>query len=279
MSRPWLALIVAWGALSCSSPTKNSPAPEEASADCGSQVFCDDFESSNVNGAPDAPWTRNLEGAASVFVTNERAASGTHSVRIDAPSKAAAFLELAGPPFFPVANDSFFGRARFFFESVPASEVHWTFLAGSGLRADDQHRAEYRYGGQKPLLDSSGAFLGSQLMANYETPDFYSGGGPGSDCWHHSQARPVPVGRWVCVEWQFDGPNDAMRLWLDGEAAEDLTVNATGQGCVHQPAGYTWTAPSFERVSLGWQGYQPDERRTVYVDDVALGTSRIGCDG
>jgi hypothetical protein len=268
--------------LACSSPTGSSPGSEHPASGCPDQLFCDDFESTAPGAAPAAPWSLNAKSGAEVTVTNERAASGTNAVRVVAPAKAAAFLELAGSPVFPRANNAFFGRARFYFESAPTTEepsVHWTFLQASGTRADDGHRAEYRYGGQVALYDAQGVFIGNQLMANYETPDFYgSGNAPGSDCWHHSQGRVVPLQKWVCVEWHFDGATNTMELWLDGAPADDLTVRGTGQGCVHQPANYVWTAPNFERVSLGWQGYQADETRTVYIDDVAIADHRITCD-
>ncbi len=263
-------------ALACGSPSKSTSAAE-AEKSCGTQLFCDDFEAPALDAAPAAPWTVNAGAGASVRVTAEQAATGEQALRIDAPSKVPAFLELSGGPTFPLPQNSLFGRARFYFESFPSTEMHWTFIAASGTRSDDQHRAEYRYGGQKPLLEA-GSFAGSQLMANYETPDFYAGNAPGSDCWHHSSGRALPTQRWVCVEWQFDGPTNSMRLWIDGAAAQDLTVEGTGDGCVHQPTSYVWTAPTFEKVSLGWQGYQDDEPRTVYVDDVALAQERIGCD-
>ena len=78
------------------------------------------------------------------------------------------------------------------------------------------YHALYRYGGQLPSRSGT-TFVGSQLMANYDTPDSYpSADGPRSDCWQHANRSVVPVGKWSCVEWQFDGPNNTMRIWLDG---------------------------------------------------------------
>ena len=87
----------------------------------------------------------------------------------------------------------------------------------------------------------------------------------------------VPVGTWACVEWQFDGPNNQMRLWLDGAPVDSLTVSGVGQGCVNQPANYTWTAPTFADLELGWESYQQDDARTIWIDDVAIGTARLNC--
>jgi len=118
-------------------------------------------------------------------------------------------------------------------------------------------------------------FVGSQMMANYETPDSYSGTGPKSDCWKHSTKIVVPEGRWACAEWQFDGTSNTMRFWLDGAAVDSLTVMGSGEGC--GTATPVWTAPNFERMDLGWESYQQDTARTIWIDDVALSKTRIGC--
>jgi hypothetical protein len=79
------------------------------------------------------------------------------------------------------------------------------------------------------------------------------------------------------VEWEFDGPNATLRMWLDGTALDDLTVVGKGQGCVSQDASYTWTAPDFSELEIGWESYQNDAARTLYIDDVVVSTKRIGC--
>ena len=68
-----------------------------------------------------------------------------------------------------------------------------------------------------------------------------------------------------------------MRFWLDASPLTDLTMSGTGQGCVHQPATFTWLAPQFKRIDLGWESYQADAARTMWIDDVALGVERLGC--
>lgn len=174
-------------------------------------------------------------------------------------------------PTLPVTGNVVYGRMMFFLESAPTSDVHWTFVDGYGLVPGKNYHAAYRYGGQHPV---SG---GSQLMANYDTPDSYSSIGPSSDCWQHASGRVVPVGRWACAEWRFDGAANGMRFWLDGQELTDLAVSGTGQGCVNQSATFPWTAPTFERIDVGWESYQADQARTLWIDDLAIGTQRIGC--
>ena len=68
-------------------------------------------------------------------------------------------------------------------------------------------------------------------------------------------------------------------LALDGTAIPSLTMNGTGQGCVNQPATppFTWTAPNFDRLDLGWESYQTDGVRTIHVDDVVISKTQVGC--
>jgi len=55
--------------------------------------------------------------------------------------------------------------------------------------------------------------------------------------------------------------------------------NGSGQGCVNQPATppFTWSAPNFDRLDLGWESYQIDGVRTIHVDDVVISKTQVGC--
>ncbi|MFL5307064.1 MAG: hypothetical protein ACJ8F1_17740 [Polyangia bacterium] len=253
-----------------------------AAADpCTTAIFCDDFETYAAGQAPGGNWTKSTNLGA-VAVDDTQAHSGKKSVKFTTQSSSGsktAYIRLGnatGKTVFPAPGNSFYGRMMFRLESAPTASVHWTLLEGSGLVPGKTYHALYRYGGQLPVTQAS-TFVGSQLMANYETPDSYGGNGPSSDCWAHASKVVVPVAKWSCVEWQFDGANNTMRLWLDGAAVPSLTVAGVGQGCVNQPATFAWTAPTFDRLDLGWESYQADDARTVYIDDVVIATTKVGC--
>jgi len=245
---------------------------------CDSALFCESFESYAAGTPPGGDWaTRTNHGA--VSVVEDQKFGGTRSARFTTEANSGgktAFIHLDAAAVFPVSGNRYFGRMMVRLEAAPETSVHWTLLESTGTVPGQSYRATYRYGGQHPVTEGS-SFVGSQLMANYETPDSYSGNGPSSDCWLHADKKVLPVGRWACVEWQFDGPNDTMRFWLDGQALEDLTMAGQGQGCVHQSATFPWTAPTFGDLDLGWESYQDDAARTLYVDDVVIHTEKIGC--
>ena len=162
-------------------------------------------------------------------------------------------------------------------ESAPTGDVHWTFLEGSGLIAGQSYHALYRYGGQHPVMNGS-TFVGSQLMANYETPDSYGGTGPSSDCWMHANKVVVPVAKWSCVEWQFDGPNNTMRFWLDGAAVDSLTVTGTGSG-LREPAARPTPGPRPPSIGSTSAGSRTSRTRarTIWIDDVVISKTKVGC--
>jgi hypothetical protein len=245
---------------------------------CPVARFCDTFESYATGGPPGGDWQLQTNLGA-ISVVGEQKVSGTRSVKLTTERNAdfkAALIRLSSAAVFPVPNNDYFGRMMFRLESAPEASAHWTFIQSNGLVPGQSYHAVYRYGGQLPITSGT-SFVGSQLMANYETPDFYAGSGPGSDCWLHSDKKVVPVGRWACAEWQFEGSTNTMRFWLDGASIDSLTMSGLGKGCVHQAATYPWTAPTFADVALGWESYMNDEARTMYVDDVVIDTVKVGC--
>ncbi len=246
---------------------------------CATALFCDDFESYSAGQAPGGRWTtRETNGA--VTIDTAQKVSGNQSVKFTvtgSSSSRTAFLRTTDDTVFPVADNHLFGRMMYWLDSAPTTPVHWTMFEGGGTVPGQTYHALYRYGGQHPLSQGQG-FVGSRLMANYDTPDWYGNKNtPGSDCWRHSPDQVLPTGQWVCVEWEFDGPNNTERLWLDGEAITAVTVMGSGDQCLNAANDYVWEAPTFTQIDIGWESYQTDDPRTAYADDVVISTTRIGC--
>ena len=225
---------------------------------CAGALFCDDFEA--YTDTLGQPWTTFiLNGTVSIDTAQHR--SGAKSVKFTVAGTQAfrmAFMSVAQP--FPVANNAFYGRMMMYATKAANDGVHWTMIEGHGPGKDGITTAQVRYGGQHMQT----------LMANYDSS------GKASDCWQHSQTK-MPEGRWACMEWYFEGATNTQKFWLDGKAIDDLTVVGQGQGCVSQGTEGKWVFPAFERVQLGWESYQADDAREVWIDDVAIGTTQIGC--
>jgi hypothetical protein len=225
---------------------------------CAGALFCDDFEA--YTSTLGVQWTTYiLNGTVSIDTVQHR--SGAKSVKFTVTGNQAyrkAFMSVAQP--FPVANNAFYGRMMIYATKAANDGVHWTMIEGQGPGTGGITTALVRYGGQHMQT----------LMANYETA------GKASDCWQHSQTK-MPEGKWACMEWYFEGPTNTQKFWLDGKAIDDLTVVGQGQGCVSQGTEGKWIFPTFERLQLGWESYQTDDAREVWIDDVAISTRQIGC--
>ncbi|WP_437646609.1 hypothetical protein [Sorangium sp. So ce362] len=248
-------------------------------------LLCDDFESYEAQGAPGGKWEvyTAMEGSA-VSVDTAMAYSGTKSIKVTTPESSgdnnykSAMIQFKDATALPVEGNVIHGRMMYFLDAAPDTDVHWTIADGAGVVPGKEfegmpYTAVYRYGGQHPIDG------GSQLMANYDTPGQWSSPptAPATDCWHHAEGKVLPVGQWTCVEFSFDGPNNEMRFWLNGAEIAELKMSGTGQGCANGVESFEWTAPEFTSIGFGWESYQADEPRTMWIDDVVIGTEPIGC--
>ena len=39
----------------------------------------------------------------------------------------------------------------------------------------------------------------------------------------------------------------------------------------------TWVAPTFTRLDVGWESYQADEARSIWIDDVVISSTEVSC--
>jgi hypothetical protein len=234
-----------------------------ASADsCEGRLICDDFEDDDLGAAPKSPWSTATNNG-TVVVDGARARSGSRSVKVrtEAGQYKQAFFFTEGAPAFPAPGNVVYGRMMIYMDQASDDGVHWTMIQGSGpLPGQNGVTALYRYGGQWQ----------QQMMANYETFNL------STDCWQHSQTK-MPTGKWACMEWRFDGPNNEMRFWLDGQEIADLHMKDKGEGCGGHDLNDMWLAPTFDKMSLGWESYQSEAAREAWIDDVVIDDEQIGC--
>ena len=237
----------------------------DAGSDAGSctgALVCDDFESYPANGPPGGPWKVTTNGGG-IVIDSQHAHSGTHAVHVSIAGGTTAYQQAfisVGAPIFPVAGNVVYGRLAMWLTAAPTQTTHWSNVWGSGPVGGMSFSAVARYGGQ----------YSPKLMANYDT------NGVASDCWQHS-ATAIPVQRWACFEWRFDGPKEEMEFWLDGTAITDLTVMGQGQGCISNGTNGKWDLPTFDLMAMGWEHYQASDPIDMWIDDAALDVKRIGC--
>jgi hypothetical protein len=248
-------------------------AADRRPTDCpAGALICDDFESYALGGNLSPNWTTQLMNG-KVEIETSRPFHGAKGLRMtttlspaNEPPRTnggplrAAVLVKEGAPLFPAPANSFFGRAMIWLTKMPPGGVHFSNIEASGKLADGT-LAKYGQGG-----------MYENLMAGYTIRPKTELDLPTIDC-SKSATTGIPEKRWVCVEWQFDGTNDEMRLWFDGALQTGVEVVKQAGGCA-----VPWKAPTFDKLYLGWRHSQPSPIDVeMWLDDVVIHTSRVGC--
>ncbi|MGH7437148.1 MAG: cellulose-binding protein, partial [Polyangiaceae bacterium] len=86
------------------------------------------------------------------------------------------------------------------------------------------------------------------------------------------------VGAWTCIEVHVDETAGTIETWVDGKQVVGLTENGTPVADIStQWLSRAWK-PSLVDFRLGWESYA-GQTMTLWFDDVALASQRIGCGG
>jgi hypothetical protein len=90
-----------------------------------------------------------------------------------------------------------------------------------------------------------------------------------SDLWKMGTVKyPLATPRWECWEWHTSSTN-ALEFYIDGKIMPAMTVTAANN----------WPFPTFKKMSLGFLSFRAGNNATeTWIDEVAVGTNRIGCD-
>jgi hypothetical protein len=97
----------------------------------------------------------------------------------------------------------------------------------------------------------------------------------GSDLDVRAQSAELSQATLHCIEWWLDGQNHAMRVWLDDAevtefATSDWVAQDSQNGNTNPQSDWS---PSYEAIRFGWEL----SGQTIYYDDIAIHTERIGC--
>jgi hypothetical protein len=173
--------------------------------------------------------------------------------------------------------------------AVPA-QAHWNVNQSSGPMAGAPNElAKVLEGGMFGKLMSNYAQRGRVIQNGVEQ---LRGGGPqmgdppaDADCAVAAPTQKVDAGKWLCWEWEFDGTSDTARLWVDGQAMNEIDAIGSGKQCqgpgfMGRPMmpNYRWESPTvWDKIFIGWEQYQDTPANEVWIDDVAVGPERIGC--
>ena len=229
-------------------------------------ALCDDFETV-TSGAPDtAKWNvlTSYSGQPStvnsVVVDTAQHASGARSLHVHTATGDPVYIETKS---LPGTGNHFFVRAFAYFDVDPGARTrgHWGAFVGVGREASSSQDVEVRFGGQFDIL-----------VANYSPNDALQISSS-RDGFYDDGAR-LPVRTWTCLEVEFDGATDELRVFMDDAELDRLHVTDWGQ-FGHQPTP-AWS-PAYARLRIGYQSWNADTPVDVWYDAVVVDTMRVGC--
>jgi hypothetical protein len=223
-------------------------------------TLSDDFEGYAPGGPPGAGWQVQTGGGGTLVVDDTQAFSGTRSVHIKVPRAVAKARIRQGRPVLPLPGNNLHGRMMV--RLTPGwSGDHTDLVSARGMIAD---------GAAAELYVSARPYL---FVAYHP---------------HHCTKKGktnLPLGRWVCLQWQFDGSRkrdgtakNEVRVWIDGALVNDAVLLGAGGTC-REGVNPPWVVPVFDSFSVGWQNWNnampvPVE---MWIDDVAIDSKAIAC--
>ncbi|MET0413311.1 MAG: hypothetical protein ABW217_18535, partial [Polyangiaceae bacterium] len=175
------------------------------------------------------------------------------SVRINGNGVFHTMLQLALPAAVRQTNQ-FFARAFVRVDQTPGNG-HFVWIE-AGTTANDSH--EIRFGSNIGLLQIN-----------------QFGGPNGGDRDIRDRGRQLVANEWHCIEIFFDGAPETMQVFMDEQETALSTTNFTAQRPNSEGNGTAlndWMPP-FDAIRFGWEL----QGNTIWYDEIALGSSRIGC--
>ncbi|MFE2217571.1 cellulose binding domain-containing protein [Streptomyces canus] len=237
-------------------PTPTATAP----AECAGAAICSDFED-QTGTVPSGAWQTtapDCQGTGTVSVDTSVAYSGTRSLRINGGAGycnhafAASTRDLSSVG--PVVYVRMWVRHT---TALPTNHV--TFVS---MPDASQGGRTLRVGGQNGALqwnrESDDATLPEQSPAGV------------------ALSTPLPTGRWLCLRYQIDTTAQAIRTWVDDQEVAGLHVDGVPTHDLDGQWLASRTPPRPTGLRLGWESYGTGDD-TLWFDDVALGSSPIGC--
>jgi hypothetical protein len=144
--------------------------------------------------------------------------------------------------------------------SAALTDQHVTFMS---MRDSADNNSELRMGGQSRIM------MWNRKSDDATLPELSPTG--------ISLSTAIPAQTWTCVEFAIDGNAGTLKTWVDGQAIAGMDVDGTPTNDVDNRwlQRGNWK-PVLADFKLGWEQYA-NVANTLWFDDIALGTSRIGC--
>jgi hypothetical protein len=211
-------------------------------------TFCESFEDQPAGPASaKPPWTPSINGEGELSIDTSVAHGGSHALKAHGDGFS-TFLVLSGELLPSQAGPLYVRTYVRLAEAMSAG--HNTFLVADTTAAPGAGNA-FRLGEMNAMLmyTVSGDTHGALANDNY-----YSDHLPGA------ALEPLT---WACLEVALDSQKPEIQVWLDGAEIADLHHS-------------DWPLDPYDSLRFGFEKYAGPVS-DVWYDDIAIGTTRIGC--
>lgn len=222
-------------------------------------TVCESFETTSLGNLPGG-FALSGYGNRTVGVTESQSARGARSLQIDVPGGQGAVVSMLRLNDLGELGSGHFGRMFYRIEAPGPSEfIHFDVLEAVGPWMGHENGVRFASTGTGVGTNSS------NWSWIYNVQPFGTGAGAefGSD--GDRSAHPQ-VGEWMCLEWEFEASGQAATYYHDGSVIDYLVIDTERS-----------EIPVFTEIGIGLQKFQTTGALRVWVDEVALNSSRIGC--
>ncbi len=234
-------------------------APAGASTEpAGVPLFSEDFESGKID---PTKWDTRIMGAATITVQSDKVANGKYALKVHYPAGQRSYAFIVATTLPAEMKDHMFGRVNMMID--PALQNGHTVLMLAGT-------PNWPISDFLELGSSRGTWQPSYQQNDTATiPTGATAPRKRAETVKHSSA--IPMGKWFCLEFEFNNKPDTITTWMDGGKADGpIPFSMSAEGDTGLISGLVNFAIGTRVWGATTQPYD------VYYDDIALGTSRLG---
>jgi hypothetical protein len=235
--------------------TSNNPIMAGGDTKCATPMvaigsLCDGFEGPAIGATGSPLMVDPMNGASTAVVDTTKAYRGTKSAHLKMASDRVFITESGtfNQTGSVAINNDMWGRI-FIWVTAPMNPGGHTVF----IRLEDPALAGMSK--ELHLAGENDGIFGAELRT---TKDNWKMG---------SIMYPLATPKWECWEWHTTAAN-TLEFYIDGKIQTAMTVTAAD----------AWPYPTFKKLSLGFLSFRGNANVELWIDEVAVGTSRVGCD-
>jgi hypothetical protein len=214
--------------------------------------LCDGFEGPAIGAAGSPLMVDPMNTPSTAVVDTTKAYRGTKSAHLKMAG-ARAFITESGTfnqSGSVATNNDMWGRMFTWVEAPTTPGGHTVFIRLEDPALTGMSK-ELHLAGMNDAM-----YFGAEIRTN-------------SDMWKSAGAIKYPLAtpKWECWEWHTTAMN-TMDFYIDGKILSSMSVTAASN----------WPFPTFKKLSVGFLSFRGNANVEMWIDEMAVGTSRIGCD-